>query len=137
MLQLVYISSAHEVITQTTCRDVLEVSRRNNRRNDVTGLLVAGKRRFLQVIEGPTNAVRATYARIVADPRHHACVLLSEHYLDERRFGYWAMGYTLGGSDLSDNAELAAIVTSLVDPVSDASMRAQFIGFAEMQSLAA
>jgi len=137
VLQLVYISSAREAITQATCRNVLEISRRNNRRNGVTGLLVAGRRRFLQAIEGPTDAVRATYAKITADPRHYACVLLSEHYLNERQFGDWAMGYALGGSELSDDAELAAIVTSLVDPVSDASMRAQFIGFAELQSRAA
>ena len=137
MLQLVYISSARQAITQATCREVLEISRRNNRINNVTGLLVAGKRRFLQAIEGPTDAVRATYAKIVADPRHYACVLLSEHFLNERHFGSWAMGYTPGGSDLSDEARLAAIVTSLVDPVSDASMRAQFIGFAELQSRAA
>ena len=133
VLQLVYISSAREAITQATCRDVLEISRRNNQRNSVTGLLVAGKRRFLQAIEGPADAVRATYARILADPRHYACVLLSEHYLDTRHFGNWAMGYTLGGSDLCDEEELAAIVTSLVDPVTDASMRAQFLGFADLQ----
>ena len=137
MLQLVYISSARQPITEADCRNLLDTSRRNNSRSGVTGLLVAGKRRFLQAIEGPTDAVRTTYARIITDPRHYACVLLSEHYLDERHFGSWAMGYERGGSELSDDAALAAIVTSLVDPVSDASMRAQFIGFAELQSRAA
>lgn len=47
------------------------------------------------------------------------------------------MGFQPGGSDLSDDASLAAIVTSMVDPIGDANLRAQFVGFAELQSRAA
>jgi len=137
LLQLVYISSTRQPITESTCADVLAVSRTNNAMYGITGLLVAGQRRFLQALEGPTDAVRSTYARIVKDPRHYACVLLSEHYLDQRQFGDWSMGYVAGGSDLSDEQHLADVVTKLVDPIDDASLRAQFIGFAELQSRAA
>ncbi len=137
MLQLVYISSARELITEATCRDILLVSRRNNLRDGISGLLVAGQRRFLQALEGKTDAVRAAYQRISADPRHYACVLLGEHHIDDRMFGTWEMGFRPGGSDLSDDASLAAIVTSMVDPIGDANLRAQFVGFAELQSRAA
>lgn len=137
MLQLVYISSARQPITASVCEDVLAVSRTNNARNGVTGLLVAGQRRFLQALEGPTDAVRATYARILKDPRHYACVLLSEQYLDQRQFGAWSMGYVAGGPELSDDEQLAKVVTKLVDPIDDASLRAQFIGFADLQNRAA
>ena len=137
MLQLVYISSARAPITEACCLDILSTSRANNARVGVTGLLIAGQRRFLQALEGRTDAVRATYQRIITDPRHYACVLLSEQYVDERQFGDWTMGYASGGSGLSDDAELASIVTGLVDPVGDANLRAQFIGFAELQSRAA
>lgn len=137
MLQLVYISSARQPITESVCADVLAVSRTNNVRDGITGLLVAGQRRFLQALEGPTDAVRSTYNRILKDSRHYACVLLGEHYLDERQFGEWAMGYVAGGLELSDDRHLADVVTRLVDPVNDASLRAQFIGFAELQSRAA
>lgn len=103
----------------------------------VTGLLVAGERRFLQALEGPADAVRATYARILKDPRHYACVLLSEYYQDQRQFSDWSMGYVAGGPELSDESHLAQVVTRLVDPIDDASLRAQFVGFAELQSRAA
>lgn len=106
-------------------------------RDGVSGLLVAGQRRFLQALEGRTDVVRATYQRIIADPRHYACVLLSDRYVDERQFGAWDMGFLNGSDDLSDDAGLAAIVTKLVDPVTDASLRAQFVGFADLQSKAA
>lgn len=137
MLQLVYISSARMVITEDACTDILAKSRINNERTDISGLLVAGQRRFLQTLEGPTDAVRATYTRILADPRHYACVLLSERYLDARQFGTWAMGYSAGGRDVPDDAGLVSIVEGLVATLDDANLRAQFNGFAELQSRAA
>lgn len=137
MLQLVYISTARHAITEACCLEILTTSRENNLRVGITGLLVAGQRRFLQALEGRPEAVRSAYKRIIEDPRHYACVLLSEQYVNERQFGNWAMGYSSGGSDLADDAELASIVTSLVDPVGDANLRAHFIGFAELQSRAA
>jgi hypothetical protein len=137
LLQLVYISSARTLISDDTCADILAKSRTNNLRADVSGLLVAGQRRFLQALEGPTDAVRATYARILADPRHYACVLLGERYLDARQFGEWAMGYSAGGPDASDDAGLISVVEGLVAPLDDANLRAQFTGFAELQSRAA
>lgn len=134
---MVYISSARQPITVSICEDVLAVSRTNNARNGVSGLLVAGQRRFLQALEGPTDAVRSTYARILQDPRHYACVLLSEQYLNQRQFGEWSMGYVAGRAGLQDDKHLAEIVTRLVDPIDDASLRAQFVGFADLQSRAA
>ena len=134
LLQLVYISSARTVISEKTCAEILSVSRRNNCQADVSGLLVAGQRRFLQALEGPADAVRATYSRILHDPRHYACVLLGERYLDKRQFGDWAMGYTAGGCDAPEDAGLASIVDALVVPLTDANLRAQFTGFAELQS---
>jgi len=134
LLQLVYISSARTVISEKTCAEILSVSRRNNCQADVSGLLVAGQRRFLQALEGPADAVRATYSRILQDSRHYACVLLGERYLDKRQFGDWAMGYTAGGCDAPEDAGLASIVDALVVPLTDANLRAQFTGFAELQS---
>lgn len=137
MLQLVYISSARTLITEETCAEILAKSRINNERSDVSGMLVAGQRRFLQTLEGPTDAVRATYARILADPRHFACVLLGERFLDARQFGDWAMGYLSGGRDAPGNAGLVSIVGGLVAGLEDANLRAQFTGFAELQLRAA
>ena len=136
MLTLVYISTARTLITDAMCHDILASSRVNNPVNDVTGLLVAGKKRFLQALEGPADEVRATYARIGADPRHFACVVLAERTSDTRQFGKWAMGYS-AGHDAGDHADLEAIVIALVAPLEDPNLRAQFIGFAQLNARAA
>jgi hypothetical protein len=137
MLQLLYISTARDPITAAMCDDILAVSRRNNRECDITGLLVAGRRRFLQALEGPEEQVRATYDRIAADPRHYACVVLSRRHVEQRGFGDWAMGHVAGGDDCLFGSDLRATVAALVAPIEDSNLRAQFTGFIEVQSTAA
>ena len=60
-------------------------------RDRITGLLYADGVRFLQALEGPADAVEAAYARITADPRHKAQVVLSRREVDTREFGDWEM----------------------------------------------
>lgn len=136
MLQLLYISTARTPITTAMCEDILTASRRNNRASMITGLLVAGQRRFLQALEGPDEQVRATYHHIAKDPRHYACVILAQRQVERRHFGDWAMGFTAGGDDRMLTDELAATVAALVAPLADPDLRAQFTGFAELQSRA-
>ena len=134
MLQLVYISTAREPISAGLCEDILAVSRRNNRVWDISGLLVAGRKRFLQALEGPEAEVRATYDRIAADPRHFACVILSERHVDQRQFGDWAMAYKLADEGAGD--DLPTTVAALVAAIDDPNLRAQFLGFATIQAAA-
>jgi hypothetical protein len=68
--QIIYISTARNAFPDAAMiRSVLEVSRRNNARDGLTGLLLVGGRRFLQVLEGPEAALEIAFARIRADER--------------------------------------------------------------------
>jgi hypothetical protein len=135
MLQVVYISTARHVFTKAELDEVLAVSRRNNAPVGVTGLLVAGGSRFLQVLEGPEAAVAATFRRIKADARHFAVVPLSMKEVDGRQFGQWSMGYEAGAA--THAAGLRGIVEELVMPLRDKNLAAQFTGFAEIHARAA
>ncbi len=136
MLQLVYISTSREPLTDSLLDDILATSRRNNERAGVSGLLVAGGRRFLQALEGPAAAVLTTYARIAADPRHFAVVQLSCKEVAERQFGAWAMAHQAGG-EVRGGGDLKATVETLIEPLQDRNLRAQFTGFAELHARAA
>jgi hypothetical protein len=131
MFQLIYISSARNAVAPATLADILAVSRRNNARAGITGLLVVGGRRFLQALEGPEQAVLATYDRIQNDPRHRACVLLARRAVSEREFGDWSMAHDGDGSALQET--VAALVACIDEP----NLRAQFTGFAQLHSRAA
>ena len=136
MLQLVYISTSRHQPTRDELDEILRVSRRNNAAVNVTGLLLAGGRRFLQALEGPETAVTSTYARIAADTRHFAIVQLSRRIVAERQFGSWAMAYEPGGQATAQ-IDLARSVEALIAPLTDPNLRAQFAGFAELHARAA
>ena len=90
---LVYASIANEDFSPEQLLELLAVSRRNNERSGITGMLLYKERRFLQVLEGEEAAVRATYARIERDPRHRDVVLLITDEEQEREFAEWSMAF--------------------------------------------
>ena len=135
MHRLLYISTAKQVVTPQVLDAILRTSRRNNARDDVTGLLIAGGRRFLQALEGNERSVRATFERIRDDPRHFAAVVLADHAIAERSFAQWSMGYQPGGSAGGDK-DVAAAISALVDPIGDPTLRGYFTGFAEARAAA-
>jgi hypothetical protein len=136
MLQIAYISTAKGIVDQALLDSILKVSRRNNAVAGVSGLLVSGGRRFLQVLEGPDQAVLATYARIQADPRHRGFVLVTCQGVSERAFGEWSMAHREGGIHVADD-RLQAAVEALTAKIADPNLRAQFNGFAKLHARAA
>lgn len=127
MEQLIYISTSRNLTQIPTgeLEDILAVSRRNNARDGLTGLLVTGGRRFLQLLEGPSEALSAAYDRILADDRHFAMVQLTRRPVAERSFPDWQMGYDPTGEGLGK------VVDGLLESVTDPALRAEFRGFAE------
>ena len=93
MRQIAYFSTAAEPQTSTLIHDILLTSRTNNRRDNISGLLVAGGNRYMQVIEGPGTALTPLYAAIRADRRHLAVATLLDRSVVERSFGDWSMAY--------------------------------------------
>jgi hypothetical protein len=130
--RIIYISSCRVDPDRAMVEDILRQSRRNNRRDGLTGLLVVGGRRFLQVLEGPRELTDAAYRRIRADDRHFALVELSRKRTTERAFAGWDMGCEqLNGDDLAD------LVHQLTEGLSDADLAAQFRSFVELHRRAA
>lgn len=70
---------------------IIQASVRNNRLASLTGMLLVRGDQFLQVLEGPTDAVKVTYARILSDRRHLAAKVLAEGRAEDRQFGDWNM----------------------------------------------
>jgi hypothetical protein len=72
-------------------RDVLQVSRTNNRRQGVTGMLLTYSGFFVQALEGEDIPVQATLKRVNGDPRHQGVKVLGAEFVSGRAFGRWAM----------------------------------------------
>jgi hypothetical protein len=70
---------------------ILAESQRNNDRDGLTGALAAHRERYIQVVEGPAQALDALLRRLESDPRHRDIVLLGREPIPARLFGRWSM----------------------------------------------
>ncbi len=70
---------------------ILLDARRCNTRDGVTGALICRSDIYLQFLEGPEDAVKATLARITDDDRHTDVVVHVSEPAPIRLFGDWAM----------------------------------------------
>jgi hypothetical protein len=129
MIRLLYISTARVPHSRAQLDNILGVSRRNNAAVGITGLLIAGGNRFLQVLEGPEAHVQETYDRIRLDIRHFAPVILKREAAEKRLFGRWAMGFQPGGTP-AGMSSMSDEVCGLVAPIGDPLLKAYFEGFA-------
>lgn len=93
LLQLVYVSSAPRLLEQDDLLDILRASRANNPAVGVTGALLYSGGNFMQVLEGPPDAVEGVYERVQRDPRHRGVITLLRQEVEERAFPEWAMGF--------------------------------------------
>lgn len=127
MYQLVYISTRKGDFSVADREQVLSVSRRNNVRDGITGMLLYKGRRFLQALEGEESVVRRAFERIRQDPRHIAVVELSAAEVPAREFGMWSMAFEEPGS--VGEARMLEQVDRLTERAG-ADTRAQFRNYA-------
>ena len=93
MIRLIYTSYATVPFSTTDLDALLEVSRRNNLRDEITGMLVFHDGNFLQVLEGDEEVVKSAFSRIEADNRHSGIIELDESVVAQRDFTGWSMGF--------------------------------------------
>lgn len=93
LYELIYHSTAALNIDVSAVPQILEKSRINNPKNQITGCLIYHEFEFLQIIEGPEEAVKELYARIEKDPRHNNVNALAQGPIKERAFADWKMAF--------------------------------------------
>lgn len=96
--------------------DLIAVCRRNNDRQNLTGILHYNGDHFLQVLEGGRVEVSALYHRISRDPRHSNIILLSCQEVRERLFSKWSMGLHQGMTERTREIFLRYFATDEVNP---------------------
>jgi hypothetical protein len=93
MVRLTYVSRMSRDCGPDQLGKIMTISRRNNRNLGITGALCYSPRGFLQILEGPPDAVNELYRRIVQDHRHSVVSLLEYVPIPFRDFANWSMAY--------------------------------------------
>jgi hypothetical protein len=92
LFNFVYCSQAREGVGSADVDSIIATSRRRNRIQRITGVLVFGSGVFFQWIEGPKAEVMSLVKMIETDVRHEMMVTLStDEEIRERVFPTWDM----------------------------------------------
>ncbi len=135
MRQLVYFSTAAERQDAITVAGIVAVSRNQNLRHKITGLLVAGGHRYLQVIEGPAHAITQLVGRLRGDDRHVGMTVLVDRDIVARSFTGWSMAFR-EEPRLGEYATFSELVAQMRLQLADAKLRKQLDCFARSFSSA-
>ncbi len=93
LYELIYSSRASSNITNDMLENVLETSRINNLKDNITGLLIFDGSTFCQILEGEKDVIESTYNRIKHDNRHIDHSLFHSGEIEERNFLEWSMSF--------------------------------------------
>lgn len=96
MHRIVYLSLATVPLTPEQLALLLAQARQHNAELDVTGVLLYGNERFLQVLEGEKQAVQGLYESIRRDPRHQNLITYVDAPATQRAFPEWGMAFQTG-----------------------------------------
>ena len=88
---ITYISWARMDLSDADLADIHRTARDLNALDGITGLLVFDGVRFLQIVEGPDEAIDGLMERLRRDPRHSALEVRESRTIAERSFTGWSM----------------------------------------------
>ena len=127
MKQLIYRSQPFG-FDNATLASILMAARRNNRHNDITGALICRQDMYLQLIEGPDDAIDRLYQKIREDDRHTEVTLEASGPITQRMFPEWDM---FDDTNPSMTFSREAVEDGAADRASAETMRAIFRRIAE------
>ena len=93
LVQLVYASRMPSRLPLSEILAIIRAAQHRNAERGITGVMSFGEDCFLQVLEGPRDAVNRLYATLIADPRHTDLTILGYEEITTRRFAEWSMGF--------------------------------------------
>jgi hypothetical protein len=91
MYHLIYKSKPVEAANQELLLSIFGASQKKNKELNITGLLLATDKHFIQILEGEKGAVNRLYHDIAKDGRHGDLELVSFQPIEKRSFPEWTM----------------------------------------------
>lgn len=92
LMHFVYNSTSLKNIKVSDVEQILLISRCNNLKQNITGILLWDNNNFFQVLEGPTSNVVPLITKIKQDARHQNVVQIINETIPRRLFENWSMG---------------------------------------------
>jgi hypothetical protein len=117
MVRLKYVSRMAIPLSDSDVDEITELAAANNEALEVTGVLFSSGGLFVQVLEGPDQAVESLFDAIAKDPRHRDVLLLErESDVEFRLFPEWSMKRLTVDAEAKERLEpLRAILSTIAE----------------------
>ncbi len=96
--RLIYTSQATVAMDAQNLKNILQDARAFNALDHISGVLLHDHGHFLQLLEGPPDAIEDLLAKLSKDTRHEQLEILLDTPASNRLFPDWRMGF----GDLAD-----------------------------------
>lgn len=83
---LIYRSEVTAALSQELLTELIEAAKLSNARKQISGLLLYDYPYFFQALEGPKEALKNLYEKLLADPRHKNVVILADEVISDRQY---------------------------------------------------
>lgn len=101
--RIIYLSSASKDLTNEEIHNLLLLSKINNKKNNISGLLLFIDGNFIQVLEGEKDKINDLFKKIEIDIRHKNVTKVIEDTIESRQFENWDMGFSvINSKDLKE-----------------------------------
>ena len=125
---LLYTSQPAIPMTREVLEDITQASVRNNKRDDITGILLGIEDKYMQYLEGDQEKVDALYNVLLEDSRHKNLVCWITGHTEGRVFAEWAMAsWMLSKQELEQLSAPGDLKRFLQDPKQDPVQPKRFI----------
>ena len=91
--QLAFASRARAGLRSSQTSELIALSRENNARDGVSGILLYSGESFVSIVEGSDASISALWRRVLVDDRHRAIVSLFDVSSRAAWFEGWRAGY--------------------------------------------
>ncbi len=119
LYQLLYVSETVTPLATNELENILNVSRVNNKANDITGLLLYNQHAFMQCIEGNKRDIYRLYGIIENDRRHSHVQDIYCKPIQYRHFKGWGMGFRYFNRDFRREDIFDMTVSGLSSSISE------------------
>ena len=93
--RIIYLSSVSKDLTNEEVHNLLLLSKINNKKNNISGLLLFIDGNFIQVLEGDKDTINDLFQKIEKDTRHKNVTKVIEDTIESRQFENWDMGFSV------------------------------------------
>ena len=109
LYELIYKSRASSELDDEGLKEILEIARKYNIPQNITGCLLYHDGQFLQMLEGEHEVIQNLYQKIKHDSKHLDSVVLHMNEIKKRTFNDWSMAFKALSDD--EIMQLAGVTT--------------------------